>query len=354
MITIEKDFVKNESLESNWNELFNNSVETTIFQSYSFNKIVWDKLKGKGELYIILVSHNNTKKYLALFPCFIKKRCLRFINESDSDFCGPLFRRGYEHNYSLNEEIAGFFQSSKDFNRIVFSNMTPQTSILTSFRPFLKESVSYPMNYYSFFQIEQYETGISYIDRIDQIGNAKDRNRLKKLDNKVRDLHLEIIKKSESKEYPERIVSSLVRTMIQNGIRTNAYFNHQFLSVFKELYDNNLILIAVTWKGSDPVSLSLSLTNSKNEIIQWIALYKEKQYNIYNIMQLVKYLYETGGNVRFNFARGIYEYKLRNFRPVLKSLYCLRYSKSIYNQVKDVLACTVMQAKPLLKSIFRR
>ena len=342
-----------QTLHDEWNELYLNSYFVTPFQSLTFNSQAWKRYGEKEQLFVFIVMQDNTKQILALFPCFIDcNLALRFINDGDSDFCIPLIRNGYEHNYALSEEISEFLIKEKSFKRIKWTNIVGSSVILSNFTPFMRGIVSYPINAYSYFYIQVPKEGTTYIESINQIENAKDRNRLKKLERKIKDADFRFYKKGkENSNYPSEIIGNLTDVMIKNGIRTRAYFNNQFLEFIKELYEKGILIIGVTLLHDKPVALSFSVYENKEELIQWVALYTEKQYNLWNVLQLISFLYKKGGNVRFNFARGIYEYKLRNFRPIIKPLYCLYYSKTRMGQLRDCVGACLYFYRKIDKSL---
>lgn len=330
-------------LTKEWTDLYSNSYFVTPFQSLTFNSLAWERHGEKNHLFIFIVLQSNTKLPLALFPCYVDgNHALRFINDEDCDFCSPLIRIGYEHNYALSEEISDFLINSKSFKRIKWVNLVGNSVVLSNFMPFMRCIVSYPINAFSYFYIHSSKDGVAYIDSINQIENAKDRNRLKKIGNKMKDANFIFYKKSNREtDYPSEIVTKLVDVMIKKGIRTKEYFNDQFLTFIKNMYERGILVIGVTFLKEEPVALSFSLIDNKKELIQWVALYLEKKYNLWNVLQLVNYLYEKGGNIRLNFARGIYEYKLRNFRPIIEPLYCFYYSKTKRGQVRDAIGACV-------------
>lgn len=66
-------------------------------------------------------------------------------------------------------------------------------------------------------------------------------------------------------------------------------------------------------------------------------------------LMIADYLYNNGG-ATINFARGIYDYKMVNFHPDVKPLFCLKVSKTKWGHLKNIINTAFHYFKPVIKS----
>ena len=165
---------------------------------------------------------------------------------------------------------------------------------------------------------------------------------------KMTDAEIRILSAINGDEYPEKTVEMLVKTMIEHGIRTEGYFTPAFKLLFKDLFNAKLLTIALITENGIVGSASLFFIMNK-ELVQWVILYTDKKYNLWNKLKILEYMYGKGGGV-FNFGRGTYPYKIQHFKPVIQNLFCIDLAKS------DGLryALQVKENYSLLKSLISR
>ena len=184
--------------------------------------------------------------------------------------------------------------------------------------------------------------------------------------------------------WPSELIGTLTRSMIEAGIRKPGYFSPCFLDFLKAVYDAGLMVIAATWRGDTPLACNLLLRTEApaiipfaqplapggaqplasafspdgahpiapafspdgahpispafspdgaqrgehlGELIDWIAMYDDPVSNGWNLLQCIRWMSSQGGGA-LNFARGVYMYKMHNYRPALHDLDRLRWSRS--------------------------
>lgn len=340
MIVVYKTLEELENLEETWKDLFSRSENVTPFQSYAFCHSALPLLSGN--LYITAWFRKD--KLHALFPLYLDSSgTLRFINDRHSDFCGPLVTKESEGDFHMCREFAEHIMENKAIKRVRFENM--RFDLFQSSLQFqLKGSVLFGYSRYSFFRIPGMASEKSSIDALGNL-STKEKYRLKNISSKMQKVSAEwrCFDNSDSDAWPEELVSKLTGSMIESGIRKKKYFSPEYLSFIKGVYDSGSLMIFATYVQSNPVSCNLFLKNG-DEYIDWMAFYTEPSYNAWNLLQFISWLHGKGGG-SLNFARGIYMYKLHNFRPVLRNLDRLRFSKSFFGKVSDIVGCAISEIK---------
>ena len=97
-------------------------------------------------------------------------------------------------------------------------------------------------------------------------------------------------------------------------------------------------------------AISFVLRNN-NEYLFWIDLYDNtKMINIYNYISFIENLsYEN--SIKISFGRGVYYYKVANFKPDIKQLF----SAYIFaNQLQLMIFLFVEKIKDILKSLYKK
>ena len=328
MIKVTKNTSELDNLKEDWDLLYNNDKESTPYQSFVFNKLHWGYwARPNDQLYIITIYRQSDNVPLLLLPSYLdNKGNLRFITELFGDFCSPLYNYRIEEEYNVFEELSDYICNTKKISGFTFSNVKPGNPLCSYLNQRINKSVCLSQNGYSYFDVNPVSKTES--DAIITLSNAKDRNRVKKIVNKMGQVSYHIYPETTQMEFPRMVVEDLMKEMINKGLRTANYFSTSFKLFVEDLYKERLICIITTEEENVVRSASISFVSPKcNEYIQWLALYTEKQYNIWNILNLVNSLRHSEGG-RVNFARGIYEYKNRNFRPRINNLMVIKYKKS--------------------------
>ena len=139
---------------------------------------------------------------------------------------------------------------------------------------------------------------------------------------------------------------------MQSGIRSANYFSDSFKQFINQCYKQGILSVAVTTVDNDAVAAHFYFVKNLCTIA-WIILYKEGKYLTCNTLQTISLIGQEGGGT-FNFARGLYGYKVEKFRPIMHNLYRISYSKSKLGQFVNWLECCKYYLKTILKPIIRR
>lgn len=339
------------SLEQVWNDLYAVTPEPVPFQSFSVCRASWEFVSstgGQNTLHILVWSRKG--KTLAIFPLYIdKKHTLRFLNDRHLDFCGPVLHPSVAGDFHMCEELAEHIRSCKDIRKVRLENLRSDL-FQSSLQLQLKGTVLYPYKHWSFFRMPGTPDAKSAIDTLDQL-TTKEKYRLKNIHSKMEKAgaRYEIHNISES-AWPSELIDGLCATMVEDGRRKDRYFSQSFLSFLQAVYESGELSVCATVQDDAPVACNLFLHSlSGSEYIDWIALYKDPSANSWNLLQFIDYLHSIGGGT-LNFARNIYKYKTHNYRPVIRSLDRLRYSKSVFAKIADTSDCLVCSIKRMCRA----
>jgi len=334
-----------ESLKGPWTELYSECENVTPYQSYGYNIAALPLLSGN--LHIITWIRKNIM--MAIFPFYVdSSKTLRFINDRHTDFCGPLVRKEAYGDFHMCEELAEHIKETKEIKKAKLENMRYDL-FQTSLQFQLKGSFLFSYSRYSFFNVPKVGVAKSAIDSLAQL-DKKEKYRLKNIASKM-DKALAEWKNYDSaagEAWPEELIATLTDSMVKAGIRKQKYFSPAYLEFVKNVYDSGLLMISSTYLEGQPVSCNLYLKNGK-EMIDWMAFYVQPSYNAWNLLQFLSWFHENGGGI-LNFARGIYMYKMHNYRPALGSLDRLRYSKSFFGRIGDTFDCLICEIKRMARS----
>jgi len=340
MIEIISTIEEFDKLKESWSSLFAESEYVTPYQSYTFCRSSLPLLNG--DLHIIVWSKKDVLQ--AIFPLYIDSSgTLRFINDRHADFCGPIVTKEAKGDFHMCEEIAEHIKENKKIKRVRLENMRFDL-FQTSLQFQLKGSLLYTYARYSYFTVPAAGTAKSVIDSLDHL-SRKEKYRLKNIASKMEkaEAQWKSFDASHSEAWPETLIHELTDSMIDTGIRKKKYFSSNYLEFIKNVYESGNLLISATYLDDCPASCNLYLKNGR-EYIDWMAFYSTPSNNAWNLLQFLSWLHSNGGGV-LNFARGIYMYKLHNYRPAIGSLDRLHFSKSIFGKCRDIFGCMVSEIK---------
>lgn len=333
-----------------WEELYKSS-SATPFQSFAFQYSSWNNMVNDGTLHIIVIIRDKDKSNIAIFPTYID-RCgiLRFINGRHIDFCSALVSPEFERDYHLYEELADYIKCNCQIKGFELDNLKENNYLSSVLCYLFKGSLVSITNHWSFCRLHPVEPSHSVIDAFNNL-NKKEKYRLKNILTKSQTLSFNLYS-VDDQPYPTDIVRRLVDNMIESGIRTEAYFSAEFLKVIEDAYNDSIISLGVTLQDDEPLSCNLYLCR-ENEYVNWIAIYKNGKENTINLLKMGEYIGENGGGV-LNFARGLYQYKVHNFRPEIHNLYKISYRKSNCGKIGLWMNVCIYYLKQVVKSIIRK
>ena len=338
--------------KDSWDKHLQECASATPYQSFAYYWHSWKNMDIEGCLNIILIYRQVDRKLLAICPCYIdKKGTLRMINDIHTDFCSFLVRTEVEKDYHFYSEFADYIKKNSRIKGFMFDNLDERNSLSSILLYFFPGALVRLSNKYSYTIVPAMkECDKTLIDSLPHL-STKDRSNLKKIQKGFSELKYAVLNISNTK-FEATGVKEIVEYMSKSGLRTDAYFSESFISFIRELYNDGLISVALTSKCAEPVAANICI-NRGHDFFNWLAVYKDGKMTTTNLLQTIQFIYENGGGI-LNFARGIYEYKVRNFRPEIYNLYRIEYSKKKLGQICNLLSVYKYYAKCVLRPLIRK
>lgn len=321
-----------DKIRENWERLFSKS-HNIIFQSFNYTRLSWEFIANenyKNRLHILL-SFNKKNELIAIFPFYIDHHStLRFINDKHTDFCDLIIDSNPENHYSIFEELSLYIINCSLIKSIKLINICPSSPLIPYLKIFNKNAFIYSSNEYSYVCLKK---AINILDVNFTYLNSHRRKALNSIIRKKGEYDLKVFRK-DIDMFPEVQLNYLIKIMVDNKSRSKSYFNNNFLNFIRECYDLNLIEIPILFNSNLPISLGITFINEYNTyLVRWIILYVEPKYNLWNNILYMDFK-SSENDLIMNFGRGAYDYKMKNFKPIVENLYNIVYSKSLFGKLK--------------------
>jgi hypothetical protein len=324
-----------------WDAIFKNQ-NYSFFQSFEFNYYSWitelcnDKLNS---LCIVLIENNEIAS--AIFPLYIdSKMRLRFINDRHADFCDVLSDKKFDFENILSE-----ISNQLKFDSVHFINLKKDSFLYDLYvKNTLRNCRLKPFAMYSDLVIPNGSFPSNVIRY-----RSKQKTEFRRIKKKNIDKDYRLLLKVDA-DFPINEIHQLRERMIELGLRKGNFLDEERLLLLKQLYNSNRILVSMVKNKSNIHAISFILTN-ESEYLFWIDMYDNtKMINIYNYILFMENI-SCDNNVKINFGRGVYDYKVENFKPDIKQLFAIY----IYeNQLQLSLFLFIDKIKDILKSIYKK
>lgn len=290
-------------------------------------------------LFFIIIRENN--KIVSYIPLYIdQKKTLRFILDEHTDFCGII---GAQPNFNFFKDLSKVILKDSKINKISLDNLLPDDPLLNHLKNFLGVGTAVSCyNNHSFISSSIAKGFFTHL-------KSKEKSELKRVQNKNKNYDFEVF--DGGKVFPETQMKALRDQMIANKSRSTDFLDDAFLSFSKVLYDAGELEVFTKWDNKQLVSSSIVLKkNRSNYRLVWIDLFANIQFiNLSAYVDYICHLEKYSPSV-FNFGRGSYDYKAKNFQPQIQNIYNLRYSKS----KSDFLFTNYYLLKYFLKRIIKK
>lgn len=308
------------ALESRWNEMMAQCSTATPYQVYALCKLCWEMWKCPGDLLYIICHHKKEEWPIdAIFPCYLRYGVLRWI-DFHSDFCSPIEVVPFNERYEMYSEVVQHINSNPGISMVKFSRVPADSPMLGYFNALGGYSKIQVSNAFSVIPLNLMEN-----DPISAISTL-----VKQKQRKIRDIDREnqttYFYDVSFDPYPKKDIQELADHMVDEGMRNVAYMSPHFLSYFEQLYAAGVVKVLVSYDSDDKSPLAsffLLHDTHRNELIEWVLLYKCRRHNLQLMIHLLKIMHSLGID-HLNMACGIYNYKLHNFHPEVHNVCCLR------------------------------
>ena len=325
-------------LENDWRNLYENSKNNSVFQSFEFNYFSWkyDLEKLKNSLAIVIAY--DSVKIRAIFPFYIdKKSRLRFINDLHADFCDSV--SVIHINF---DEIIKVLSSNFKIHYFQLINLREE-SFLIDYSIINKFSVIYDVDY----SVLHFNKGVFPDNCL--IYKSKQKTEFRRILRINKNKDFKIIDYTKA-PFPKLEIEDLRKKMILLGVRNKDFLSDNQLLIIEELYlSGKLVLSIVSERGI--VNAISFIINSPSEYLVWIDMYDDsKMINLCNYILAISSL-SSKESVKINFGRGSYNYKIKNFLPVEKKLLSIYIFSSKYFELKFFFERRVIQ---LFKRVYNK
>ena len=329
------------SIKDDWDDLYAKADYST-FQSFEFNYYSWltelSKAKGNQLCVVLLATNERTCAILPLYIDFNKR--LRFINDKHADFCDVLSKEKFDFEDVLSEIRKHFKLYS-----VHFINLTEDSFLYALYKKKVwKNSLLKPFEKYSTLNLDKGTFPYNVLKY-----TSKQKTEFRRIKKKsAENTHHFLLK--DNSNFPIQDIYQLKERMIGLGLRKANFLNEDRLILLKELYNSNRMIVSMVKSKSNICAISFILRNT-NEYLFWIDMYdNSKMINIYNYISFIERISQEN-NIKINFGRGVYDYKVTNFKPDIKQLFAF-YIFS--NKLQLLIFLFVDNIKEILKSIYKK
>ncbi len=308
------------ALGERWDEMVAQCATSTPYQQHSLCRLSWEMWKNDGdELYIICHHKKEEWPADAIFPCYLRNGELHWI-DFHCDFDCPLDVTPQNERYEMYAEVVEHIQGNPAIAMVSFGRVPQYSPLLGYFSAMGGCTKIQASNAYSVIPLLDSEA-----DAIASIATL-----VKQKQRKIKDIARGGVKQTTklydpaADSYPGSDIVQLADHMVAEGIRDAAYMSSHFLSFFQRLYEAGAIKVLVSYEEGTPVASFFLLHDAhRNELIEWVLLYKHRRYNLQLMVHLLGIMKERG-IARLNLACGIYGYKMLNFHPEVHCVYSVR------------------------------
>ena len=335
-----------DALEAEWRDL-ERWEGMRIFQTYDWNRLAWDNcVSGREERLFLIRWRSGDARESVIFPFFIDgSGCLRFIMDRHSDVCNAVYR-----NESLLPgacgEVADLIASEKRIKSVWLQKMQGGSGALAGLSAALHKSFVYKDNAYPYVV----PSGKDFIAGM-QWTKSSDRANLKAACRKFPDAGIEYLSVANGDAFPRDAILALRSGMLSDGSRKEDFLTPEMLAFAESLYNSGGgMSVCILKNNGKPEALNFILEKG-NRFLSWIFLYADK--NASSVLLYTKLMQklcaENPAGYVFDFGVGVYDYKIRTFRPMLEPLFSLRASKSPWGGLRMLYRANVRLLKDLLK-----
>ncbi|BBG65153.1 hypothetical protein NNO_0450 [Hydrogenimonas sp.] len=325
IIQNENDFKSSKQI---WERLYESCGCCTVFQTFEWNYEWWLKGHREDQLFIIVFFKKNIENPIAIFPLIIdEKNILRFIADIHTDFSKIL---------STDLDIADMYDISKIFfnlfnncscKSIELKNINQDDALINYLQlPFDNKKIFFQSNGYSYLEITPVKD--NFFNSFSHL-KSKRKSELKRIYKKYSGYTSSILT-ANTDTFPLDDIKSISNEMTKNGLREETFLDSTLLEIIYVLYEkDNLIIQTIQNSRGESVAMNFVLKSPKERYIFWIDIYKNFQYiNIFSYITFMKTIIESSDKqIIFDFGRGLYDYKIKNFLPIIKQQYTFFFSK---------------------------
>jgi CelD/BcsL family acetyltransferase involved in cellulose biosynthesis len=303
------------NLKTEYEDLFNNSKDASIFQSFEFLVTWLHTFSNKFKKIEIIIIRDNNDIIIAVLPLYIRLkysiRICQLIGDNTSDYCHFIIR---DNVGEINQIISNYLNGNRSWDVLIINSFAVDTAtyeILCKSNSIRLSAHCRPICHaHGVKLINTYE---QYIHTLPSKINADTRRQIKRLRN-LGELEFELIKNDKLKKELE--VLAAMHTSRWQDVDSNVLFDNDlmqqyYLDVALSMKSNNILCFSKLKLGGETIALHYGFQSNKI-FYYYIPVYdiKYKKYSPGRILlfELIKYAYSCGLQY-FDFMSGDENYK---------------------------------------------
>ena len=314
-----------------WDKLFLSLRNKSVFQTFDYNFYAYSNCLD-FKFNSLSVGLIYDKDLISICPFYIdRNKKLRFINDVHSDICDILCTEIFDFDAYLNE----LFLNNK-IRSCHLININEQSFLSKYNSNKYKIVVDFRFASFSFLNIVKgnFPNNLHHY-------KSKQKTEIRRILKKYSDMYHSIIN-YENCNFPKSDILILKNKMIKKGIRSKNFINDFQIKFLESLFNLGILHISLVKSNNHVHALSL-LLKQKNNYVIWIDIYdSNKLINLFNYISLIT-LISKENSILINFGRGIYNYKIANFLPEIKSLLSVRIFDSYFKKFTFIFKHYVVQ-----------
>ena len=303
--------------------------DVSVFQSLVWCQSAWETLlapTGKNRLYLMLWTGAGNESPVVM-PTFLDRGgTLRFINDSNSDHGDAIYEHGVNRHYAF-KEIVEAIKADCGISSVCLQKFQRESEALGYLGVFLGDSLIYRDHAYSCLDIPHAQDLASGQKHLCH----DDRNRIASCQRKVASIPVAICSARAGLPFPEAQLVALRDAMMKNGWRRAEFLDANMMRFMRSIYERGICDVISMGDGDVPIAMAVRL-RQRGKVHCWLMLYQNPKWNTYLNVRYFGHLAQEG-DFMVDLGVGIYEYKMKPFRPKLECTFSLRWGRGLFAQI---------------------
>ena len=338
-----------DALKPVWDRLFVANERLRVFQTYDWNRIVWEKYhqveRPEETLYVIHAVHDGKASCETILPlCLTRGGILRFIGYMMSDVLDAISPAHLSNWHAFYAKIIEFIKKQEDVSNVSLWKMDAESEVLQYFGVHWPNAHIGYQDSYSYFSAEK---GATIEDAFPNL-TSSGRSELRRISRGFPEYIFKIYSRRNGLDYPRDQIRKLRDWMIANGLRVYAACPDSYLNSMEALYERGLCEVSVLENEVGEFQYASFRVISHRHIVFWVVFYRDKKMTS---VADIRYFQEKAKEDAYcyDFGTGAYHYKLVTFRPRVAHLYSVTgHPLSFRNFMVDAKGLLRLYVKHLL------
>lgn len=318
-----------------------------IFQTFDWCRTAWVHVvsqDSRNKLWVLKWTQDG-RDDVVYFPFYIDSRgVLRFIFDTDSDACNSVYLAKEVNRYWCYREVADAIIAASNIQGVWLQKMRCGSEILDYLGVFLPGALVYKDNAYAY--MHMLPGGDITLSQTHM--RSSDRKHWRQLLRKSEKYQFDVLSAANGNDFPEADIRRIANEMVAARYRANGFLSEGVMCFIKNLYSNGLCEIPVLKEADRIITVEFRLLKG-NYVLDWIFLSSCPSTGTeINVKYCTEKAKEYAGVM--DFGVGAYEYKILTTRPQVGVTFSLRYSKSKFGYLRNLISLNVRCGKDWVKS----